>query len=396
MNNQNEPYLDITLGKTFIKLVGTAHVSKKSKATVVQEINSQNYDCVAVELCDTRLEQMKNPGFVANSDIFGIIKAKKVSTFIIMLAMSAMQNRIAKNLGVELGLEMKEAVALANKNELGLSPIDRGVSITFARLTQNMGFVNRLKLLFEIGSNIFEERSISSEEVESLKSAGALENIVSKISDDSPLIHQFLISERDKYMSLKLIELAGHYNSILAVVGAAHLRGIKENLREIGPDTRVKNELALLNTVPKRSSLIRFLPHLVLIIIIFGFVYGFYQSPALGIDIVKDWILINGGLSALFVLASRGHPLSVIAGFLAAPLTSLNPTIGAGMVVGLVEAWLRKPKVYDFLDLKEDTGSLRGWLSNNVTRVLIVSFMAGFGSALGTYIAGYHIYGKLF
>ena len=88
--------------------------------------------------------------------------------------------------------------------------------------------------------------------------------------------------------------------------------------------------------------------------------------------------------------------MSVIAGFLAAPLTSLNPTIGAGMVVGLVEAWLRKPKVYDFLDLKEDTGSLRGWLSNNVTRVLIVSFMAGFGSALGTYIAGYHIYGKLF
>ena len=258
MNNQNEPCLDITLGKTFIKLVGTAHVSKKSKATVAQEINSQNYDCVAVELCDTRLEQMKNPGFVANSDIFGIIKAKKVSTFIIMLAMSAMQNRIAKNLGVELGLEMKEAVALANKNELGLSPIDRGVSITFARLTQNMGFVNRLKLLFEIGTNIFEERSISTEEVESLKSAGTLENIVSKISDDTPLIHQFLISERDKYMSLKLIELAGHYDSILAVVGAAHLRGIKENLREIGPDTRVNNELALLNTVPKRNSLITF------------------------------------------------------------------------------------------------------------------------------------------
>ena len=77
-------------------------------------------------------------------------------------------------------------------------------------------------------------------------------------------------------------------------------------------------------------------------------------------------------------------------------LTSLNPTIGAGMVVGLVEAWLRKPKVYDFLDLKEDTCSLKGWLSNNVTRVLIVSFMAGLGSALGTYIAGYHIYGKLF
>lgn len=396
MNNQDEPYVDITIGQTSVKVIGTAHVSKKSKAIVAQEINSQKYDCVAVELCDTRLEQIKNPDFVANSDIFNIIKAKKVSTFIIMLAMSAMQNRIAKNLGVELGLDMKEAVALANQNKIGLVPIDRGVSITFARLTQNMGFLNRLKLLFDIATSIFEEKSVSADEIESLKSTGALENIITQISDDAPLLHQFLILERDRYMSLKLSELASRYDSILAVVGAAHLKGIKSNLKEMESKETKSNELALLNNIPKRSSFIQFFPYLILVIIIFGFVYGFYQSPELGIDIVKDWVLINGGLSAFFVLISRGHPLSVIVGFLAAPLTSLNPTVGAGMVVGLIEAWLRKPKIYDFMKLKEDTGSLKGWFSNNVTRVLIVSFMAGFGSALGTYIAGYHIYGKLF
>ena len=396
MNNQDEPYVNITIGQTSIKLIGTAHVSKKSRAIVAQEINSQKYDCVAVELCDTRLEQIKNPDFIANSDIFNIIRAKKVSVFIIMLAMSAMQNRIAKNLGVELGLEMKEAVALANQNKLGLVPIDRGVSITFARLTQNMGFFNRLKLLFGIATSIFEEKSVSADEIESLKSTGALENIITQISDDAPLLHRFLILERDRYMSLKLSELAGRHDSILAVVGAAHLIGIKDNLKEMESKATKRNELALLNNISKRSSFIQFLPYLILVIIIFGFVYGFYQSPELGIDIVKDWVLINGGLSAFFVLISRGHPLSVIVGFLAAPLTSLNPTVGAGMVVGLIEAWLRKPKVYDFMKLKEDTGSLKGWFSNNVTRVLIVSFMAGFGSALGTYIAGYQIYGKLF
>ncbi len=396
MNNQDEPYVDITIGQTSVKVIGTAHVSKKSKAIVAQEINSQKYDCVAVELCDTRLEQIKSPDFIANSDIFNIIRAKKVSTFIIMLAMSAMQNRIAKNLGVELGLDMKEAVALADQNKLGLVPIDRGVSITFARLTQNMGFFNRLKLLFDIATSIFEEKSVSADEIESLKSTGALENIITQISDDAPLLHQFLILERDRYMSLKLSELASRYDSILAVVGAAHLKGIESNLKEMESKETRSNELALLNNISRRSSFIQFFPYLILVIIIFGFVYGFYQSPELGIDIVKDWVLINGGLSAFFVFISRGHPLSVIVGFLAAPLTSLNPTVGAGMVVGLIEAWLRKPKIYDFMKLKEDTGSLKGWFSNNVTRVLIVSFMAGFGSALGTYIAGYHIYGKLF
>ena len=44
-----------------------------------------------------------------------------------MLAMSAMQNRIAKNLGrVERQFEMKEA-GLPAQNELGLSPIDRSL-----------------------------------------------------------------------------------------------------------------------------------------------------------------------------------------------------------------------------------------------------------------------------
>ena len=37
MNNQNEPAVDITLGNTFIKLIGTAHVSEKSKATVAKK-----------------------------------------------------------------------------------------------------------------------------------------------------------------------------------------------------------------------------------------------------------------------------------------------------------------------------------------------------------------------
>ena len=46
-------------------------------------------------------------------------------------------------------------------------------SLLHSPVDSEYGFVNRLKLLFET-VNIFEERSISTEEVESLKSAGAL------------------------------------------------------------------------------------------------------------------------------------------------------------------------------------------------------------------------------
>ena len=75
------------------------------------------------------------------------------------------------------------------------------------------------------------------------------------------------------------------------------------------------------------------------------FFVGFKQSPELGGQLVATWILLNGGLSALGTALALGHPVSIIVAFFAAPLTSLNPTIGAGMVVGLVESYLRKPKV---------------------------------------------------
>ena len=84
------------------------------------------------------------------------------------------------------------------------------------------------------------------------------------------------------------------------------------------------------------------------------FFVGVKQSPELAGQLVATWILLNGGLSALGTALALGHPVSIIAAFFAAPLTSLNPTIGAGMVVGLVESYLRKPKVSDFETLRED------------------------------------------
>ena len=89
------------------------------------------------------------------------------------------------------------------------------------------------------------------------------------------------------------------------------------------------------------------------------------------------------------------HPLTVVGTFLAAPFTSLNPLIGAGFVAAGLELWLRKPKVADFRDLRPDLTSARGWWRNRVTRTLLVFLLATTGSVLGTYLAGFRIFGRL-
>ena len=80
---------------------------------------------------------------------------------------------------------------------------------------------------------------------------------------------------------------------------------------------------------------------------------------------------------------------------MAAPLTSLNPAIAAGMVTGLVESWIRKPRVSDLERLRLDVTSVKGWFRNPATRILLVFFFSNLGSAMGTWIAGFQIFGAL-
>ena len=91
-----------------------------------------------------------------------------------------------------------------------------------------------------------------------------------------------------------------------------------------------------------------------------------------------------------------GPPISILTAFFAAPLTSLNPTIGAGMIVGLVESYLRKPKVSDFETLREDIAHYSMWWKNRVARLLLIFFFSSFGSIIGTYIAGASIVNQIF
>ena len=108
-----------------------------------------------------------------------------------------------------------------------------------------------------------------------------------------------------------------------------------------------------------------------------------------------DWVVINGGLSALGALIAGAHPLTIVTAFLAAPLTSLNPMIGAGFVAVAAEMYLRRPNVGDFSNLRKDTTHLKGWWRNRVTRTLLVFLLSSLGSAIGTWVAGFMIYGKL-
>ncbi len=388
MDKNNEDVIKkIKLNGASITLLGTAHVSKESVALVEEQILSKEFDCIAVELCPARYENLKNKSWWQNLDIYEVFKKKKASLLLINLALSAYQRRLADKVGVEAGKEMMRAIELATENEIRLEVVDRDITTTLHRLVTKVSFWQKIKIFSGLVVGIFVGEEIDKEQIENLKKGDMLHSVIEEFGDSLPQIKKVLIDERDEFMTGKLSMLTKLENAptnILAIVGAGHLVGMVPNFDK-PPNQLQMNELT---KKPPPNRIGYFIGWGICVLILSMFYVGYQQSPELGWSLVVTWVLINGGFSALGAALALAHPVSVLAAFLAAPLTSLNPTIGAGMVVGLVESYLRKPKVTDFERLKDDISSFPMWWKNGVARVLLVFFFANVGSAVGTYVAG--------
>jgi len=392
-----EPVVETQVGSTRLTLLGTAHVSRASADKVAELLGEQGLevDAVAVELCRSRVESMTDPDALARLDLFAVIRQKRVYMVAASLALGAYQQRLADQFGIEPGAEQRMALRLAKARHLPVLLIDREVGTTLRRASHNLGFFQRINLFTGLLAGLITRDKVTEEDVEQLKQGDILETAFAEFAQDRAELFAPLIAERDRYMAARLRQEADEhgYRHVLAVVGAGHLKGLSEQLAS--DQTPPDQTIASLDQVPPPSRFWRLFPWILVTLILGVFVYGFTRSPELGWEMVADWVLINGGLSALGAALAGAHPLTVLGAFCAAPLTSLNPTIGAGMVAGGIELSLRRPSVGDFSRLRDEVTSLRGWWQNRVSRVLLVFIFSTLGSALGTYLAGFRIIDRL-
>jgi len=392
-----EPVIETEIDATRVTLLGTAHVSRASAEKVAELLREGGLDAdaVAVELCASRAAALSDPESLARLDLFAVIREKRVYMVAASLALGAYQQRIADQFGIEPGAEQRAAMRLAEATHRPVLLIDREIGTTLRRAAQKLGFFKRLHLFTGLLAGLLTRERVTEDEVEQLKQGDILENAFAEFAQDRADLFAPLIAERDRYMAARLRQEARQhgYRHILAVIGAGHLSGVARELAAAADDPG--ETICTLDKVPPQSRFWRLFPWLVVAVILSVFIYGFTRSPELGWNMVGDWVLINGGLSAFGALLAGAHPLTVLGAFCAAPLTSLNPTIGAGMVAGGLELLLRRPSVGAFSSLREDVTSLRGWWHNRVSRVLLVFIFSTLGSALGTYLAGFRLIDRL-
>lgn len=395
-----EPIKTLQLKNAEVTLLGTAHISKASADKVQELLESGHYDCVAVELCPSRHNAIINPDALAKMDLFQVIREGKAALVAANLALGAFQQRMAEQLDIKPGAEMRIAIETATQMKIPVALIDREIAVTLKRVYRNVPWWQRMNIVAGLLASVVSRQEVSEEEIEKLKEGDILESAFSQFAQEAEHLYKPLVDERDQYMAAKLIQEDGSekFQRILAVVGAGHLKGIHSYLTQWQSEQQefdTGEHLSRLDQIPPGSKWIKSIPWAIVALILVGFIIGFSKSADLGLQLVVDWVLINGGLSALGAIIALGHPFTVIGAFIAAPLTSLNPTIGAGMVTAAIETYMRKPKVEDFSRLRTDTTSVKGWWQNRVTRVLLVFILSTLGSAAGTYLAGFRIFERL-
>ena len=374
-------------------LLGTAHVSQASVDAVRDAIGSGSFDAVAVELDAPRLQALTDPDALARLDLIEVIRTGKTALFAANLALAAYQRRLAEQLGIEPGAELKRAVMEARQRELPVHLIDRDVGLTFKRASHRLGWWSRAKLGGGLLTALFVDEEVGHDEIEKLKQGDMLESSFGEFASDSPELYDTVIAERDRYMAARLRESHGPAREVLAVVGAGHLQGLARHLREeVRPAEAIREELEAL---PKKSDIPWFTIALS-VFVLGGFAWGFWRGGLdVGSDLLLQWVLATGVLGAIGCAIAGGHPLSILVAFIASPITPLHPALASGTLSALTEAWIRKPTYADFMALRDDVQHWRGWWRNRVARVLLNFFLTSLGTAIGVWTGGLRMLGKL-
>ncbi|EQD60825.1 TraB family protein, partial [mine drainage metagenome] len=101
---------------------------------------------------------------------------------------------------------------------------------------------------------MFGGEETSEKDIEALKQGDMLEDAFGEFARDSATLFRSLIGERDRFMAASLqqqVERAPQVRRVLVVIGAGHLAGLSQMLRE--GEWQAQRELLELNRIPPAS-----------------------------------------------------------------------------------------------------------------------------------------------
>ena len=369
-------------------IVGVSHVSPESVDRVKRVIEEIRPDAVAVELCRRRYEYLTKYN-QPKVDILQAIKGN-VFLFLFQVILTYFQKSVARKFDIEPGSEMIAAIKKANEIGATVILVDRDLSVTLRRFWKSLSLFEKIKLLLYLVRDIIKSPEV---DVNKIAEKNVVDNLLNSFKQTFPKASRVLIDERDLFMALKLIQAMKKHDKIVAVVGAGHKRGLAELIEHLQKEDSQNYEESIreLEEIDSGISILKVISVFIILFLLSFFVLTFVS---IGFEafmrIFLIWFLVNGISASVGACIARAHPLSIIAAFFSAWMTSLNPFIAAGWISGVVEAWIRKPTMEDLNELL-NSKKIGEMFNNKFFRVLLVAALTNIGSTIGTMVGSYYI-----
>ncbi|XP_031381318.1 traB domain-containing protein-like isoform X2 [Punica granatum] len=182
-------------GTCDVYVVGTCHVSQKSCREVQAIISYLKPEVVFLELCSQRVGVL-TPRNLKVPTVGEMIEMWKKKQNLFGILYSRFLANVASKLKVLPGAEFRVAYEEAMKYG---------------------------------GRVILGDRPV---QLKKMDDAGLMILAIQELSKEFPTLMETLLHERDQYMSCKLLKIASKHSSVVAVVGKAHMNGIKKHWKQ--------------------------------------------------------------------------------------------------------------------------------------------------------------------
>jgi pheromone shutdown-related protein TraB len=359
-----------------ITIVGTAHISQESRDEVRDTIETVRPDLVAVELDQSRFDSLSDDSGWKDLEISEAIRDGKGNLLLLNLILSIYQRKLGLEEGMKPGAELMAAVDRAEEMDIEYALVDQDINKTLNRAISSLSPLDKLRLVASMILPSDEEEM----DIDSLKDGDMIGTLIQELEDEFPELKKVFLNERNTFMAEKILEK--EFDSAVVVVGAAHVEGLKEELKKEKRDFSAEevNRLPWMKIANYGFTALVFL----------GLGFSFYSSFEQGINNLGIWIGANSILAMMGAMIARSHPLTWIISFIASPLTSVNPVLPAGLVAAYSEAKINSPKVED-LETITDIESYRELWDNQVGIILLTFLLVNLGSGAGALISGLYI-----
>jgi pheromone shutdown-related protein TraB len=369
-------------------LVGTAHVSRESADLVREVIEKERPDCVCIELDAQRFEALAHRQRWESLDLRQVIRSRQLAPLLANLVLASYQKKLGGALGVIPGSELLEAARAAEQHQIPVALCDRDVRITLRRAWGSMSLWNKSKLLAALIASIVDRPELDEDELRRIRNQDVISELMRELARELPSVKIALIDERDAYLTHKILAAEGE--RIVAVVGAGHVAGIRDALRE-----RRVVDIEAISQIPPVGAIWKWLgwglPTAVLAALVW---IGLRHGASVAGAQLLFWITVTGGMTAAGAALALAHPLVVLSSFGVAPITTLSPVIGAGHVLALLQAYLAPPMVREFERVADDFSTPTQWWRNRLLRIFLVFLLSTFGALVGNYIGLAEMFSK--